>query len=68
LAISSILPSYKERDDDILLVVIGVTTLSTLAMVFYPIITNVLELSDFESSFFLGGTIHDVAQVVSANA
>lgn len=66
LAISSILPPYKEREDDTLLVVIGVTTLSTLAMVFYPIITNVLELSDFESSFFLGGTIHDVAQVVGA--
>ena len=35
-------------------------------MVVYPIITAALELDDLATGVFLGGTIHDVAQVVGA--
>lgn len=46
--------------------VIGVSTLSTLAMILYPPITRALGLSPLDAGTFLGGTIHDVAQVVGA--
>lgn len=66
LAISSVLPNYPERERDTLLTVIGVTLMSTLAMILYPIIAAKLSLSTSDTSLFLGGTIHDVAQVVGA--
>ena len=46
--------------------VIGVTALSTFAMIAYPILFQSLGLSDVESGFLVGATIHDVAQVVGA--
>lgn len=66
LAISSILPDGKNKERDTLLTVIGVTALSTLAMIAYPIIVKQLGMDDTSASIFLGGTIHDVAQVVGA--
>ena len=45
---------------------IGVSTLSTVAMVVYPMIVTALGLDTAQSGIFLGGTIHDVAQVVGA--
>ncbi len=48
------------------MVVVTVTVLSTLAMVFYPLIARLLQLPPEMAGLFLGGTIHDVAQVVGA--
>ena len=45
---------------------IGVSALSTLAMVAYPMIVQALGLDPQQAGIFLGGTIHDVAQVVGA--
>jgi hypothetical protein len=42
------------------------TVLSTLAMIFYPSIAAWLGLDAHDTGVFLGGTIHDVAQVVGA--
>jgi hypothetical protein len=44
----------------------GVTVLSTLAMIAYPFALKWLEASPQQAGLFLGGTIHDVAQVVAA--
>ncbi|MEP1385124.1 MAG: putative sulfate exporter family transporter [Paraglaciecola sp.] len=66
MAISAILPNDKHKDRDTLLTVIGVTSLSTVSMVLYPVIADALGLTQTETSIFLGGTIHDVAQVVGA--
>jgi uncharacterized integral membrane protein (TIGR00698 family) len=66
LAISTILPKGENHERDTLLTVIGVTAMSTIAMVLYPIIAGQLEMTDTEAGIFLGGTIHDVAQVVGA--
>ena len=66
LAISSVLAQTKENERFTLLAVVGVTVLSTTAMVLYPFIINLLDLSPTQSGIFLGGTIHDVAQVVAA--
>ncbi|MCC5452905.1 putative sulfate exporter family transporter [Rheinheimera sp. UJ51] len=66
MAISSVMPNTEDKERDTLLTIIGVTSLSTLAMITYPIIANTLSLSEYQTSIFLGGTIHDVAQVVGA--
>lgn len=66
LAISAVLPREKEGDRFTLMVVVTVTVLSTVAMVAYPLIARALELPPAVAALFLGGTIHDVAQVVGA--
>lgn len=66
LAISSALPAYDKRERDTVLTVVGVTTLSTIAMVFYPMLARALGLDHAQAGMFLGGSIHDVAQVVGA--
>lgn len=66
LAIASVLPEGRSRERDTIFVVVTVTTMSTLAMIVYPILAAALGLSAHQTGIFLGGTIHDVAQVVGA--
>ncbi len=66
MALAAVLPHRKESEANTILTVVGVTTLSTLAMILYPYVAQVLNFSDHEAGVFLGGTIHDVAQVVGA--
>jgi uncharacterized integral membrane protein (TIGR00698 family) len=66
LAISAVLPRDKDHDRFTLMVVITVTVLSTVAMVLYPLVARALGLSPELAGLFIGGTIHDVAQVVGA--
>jgi uncharacterized integral membrane protein (TIGR00698 family) len=46
--------------------VVGVTLLSTVAMVLYPLVVRIAGFDADAAGIFLGGTIHDVAQVVGA--
>jgi uncharacterized integral membrane protein (TIGR00698 family) len=66
LAISAVLPRSQDQQRFTLLTVVGVTTLSTIAMVVYPLIAESLHLDARSAAVFLGGSIHDVAQVVGA--
>jgi uncharacterized integral membrane protein (TIGR00698 family) len=68
LAISSVLPRDEDgvSERDTIFTVLGVTTLSTIAMVVYPIIAKAFALDDVHTGMFIGATIHDVAQVVGA--
>jgi len=66
LAISTALPSYPNRERDTILTVVGVTTLSTIAMILYPLVVTLFGLDNIRAGLFLGGTIHDVAQVVGS--
>ena len=66
LAIASILPQHRHAERDASFTVIGVTALSTLAMILYPMVVGALDLDHRAAGIFLGGTIHDVAQVVGA--
>ncbi|WP_293750137.1 putative sulfate exporter family transporter [Limnohabitans sp. Rim8] len=66
LAISSVLPKNAHLERNTTLTVVGVTTLSTMAMVVYPLITKWLGFDEVMSGKFIGATIHDVAQVVGA--
>jgi len=66
LAIASVLPKTKESERDVILAVVVVTTLSTIAMILYPMLVTAIGLDHQRAGLFLGGTIHDVAQVVGA--
>ena len=66
LAISAAMPPSENKERATLFAVVAVTTLSTLAMIVYPSIALWMDMSPEESGFFIGGTIHDVAQVVGA--
>lgn len=66
LALAAALPAHSGKERATLFTVIGVSALSTLAMVVYPMVVNALHLDPVQAGVFLGGTIHDVAQVVGA--
>ncbi|MBL24837.1 MAG: putative sulfate exporter family transporter [Rhodospirillaceae bacterium] len=66
LAIASVLPKNEHSERNTLFTVISVTTLSTFAMILYPMIVDLLKLDDLSAGIFIGATIHDVAQVVGA--
>lgn len=66
MAISAVLPKNEQSERNLIFTVLSVTVLSTLAMIVYPILTETFDFNDEVSGVFLGGTIHDVAQVVGA--
>jgi uncharacterized integral membrane protein (TIGR00698 family) len=66
MAISAVLPKDKQSNEQLTFVVLGVTLLSTMAMIIYPILVNLLSMNERNAGIFLGSTIHDVAQVIGA--
>lgn len=66
MAIAAVLPKNEHSERNLIFTVLSVTVLSTMAMVVYPIIAQALDLGAVANGVFLGGTIHDVAQVVGA--
>lgn len=66
MAISAILPRDERSEERLIFTVLGVTVLSTIAMIAYPILVQWQALDHVQGGVFLGGTIHDVAQVVGA--
>lgn len=66
LAIAAVLPRTKDSERDTVLTVVTVTALSTVAMILYPAIAVALGFDHVRAGVFLGGAIHDVAQVVGA--
>lgn len=66
LAIAMVLPRHRDSQRDTLVVVVMAALLSTVAMLCYPLIARALSLPPAAAGLFLGGSIHDVAQVVVA--
>lgn len=66
MAISAALPNHPLKERATLFTIIGVSTLSTAAMLLYPAITKLMGLDGLHSGILIGATIHDVAQVVGA--
>ena len=66
MAASAVLPKHANSDRDLAFTVMGVNFLSTVVMVIYPTLQPVLGYSLHEMGVFLGGAIHDVAQVAGA--
>jgi uncharacterized integral membrane protein (TIGR00698 family) len=66
LAASTVVPDYPGKQADIAFVVVAVNALATLAMLIYPPLCILLGFDAQATGVMLGGTIHDVAQVVGA--
>jgi uncharacterized integral membrane protein (TIGR00698 family) len=56
----------KDSERDTVVVIACITTYSTIAMLMYPALLSHLHLDPLQTGRFLGGSIHDVAQVVAA--
>lgn len=65
LALAAVLPQ-KDGHRNAIFTIITVTGLSTIAMITYPILFDILGFTDREAGILIGATIHDVAQVVGA--
>ena len=66
VAISAALPKRESSERDLALTIAGVTVISTLAMISYPLISMWMNHSSLHAGVFIGASIHDVAQVVGA--
>jgi len=66
MATSAVLPKHENSDRDLAFTVMGVNFISTVTMVIYPTLHDWLGYNLFEMGVFLGGAIHDVAQVAGA--
>lgn len=66
LALAAVIPANDRTERNTLFTVMGVTVLSTVAMIAYPILFQALGFSERQTGFLIGATIHDVAQVVGA--
>jgi len=66
LAVSTVVPNYPGKNADIAFVVVAVNALATIAMLVYPPLCILLGFDAQTTGVMLGGTIHDVAQVVGA--
>jgi len=66
MAIASVLPRDEKSERELIFTIAGVTALSTVAMIAYPVVVKWFGLDARAAGFFLGATIHDVAQVVGA--
>jgi uncharacterized integral membrane protein (TIGR00698 family) len=66
LALAAALPAHPQKERATLFTVVIVSALSTLVMIVYPMVAHAFGLDPRAAGVFLGGTIHDVAQVVGA--
>ena len=66
IAIAAVLPRSETSERELIFTIAGVTALSTIAMILYPVIVGWAGLDPHQAGIFLGATIHDVAQVVGA--
>lgn len=66
LALSSVLGERRISQAQLALVLVGISAVSSLAMVVYPILAHHMALGDTPAGFLLGASIHDVAQTLGA--
>ena len=66
LALSAALPSHPRKEHATLFTIVGVSILSTAAMILYPLLAHAAGLDSTHAGLLIGATIHDVAQVVGA--
>ena len=66
MALSAALPHDERKERATGFTIIGVSTLSTIAMILYPAISSFFGFDDHRAGIFIGATVHDVAQVVGA--
>ncbi|MFZ4690522.1 MAG: YeiH family protein [Polymorphobacter sp.] len=66
MALSATLGERRVRQAELTLVLVGISAMSSLAMVLYPAAAQALNFSDAQAGYFLGGSVHDVAQALGS--
>ena len=66
MAFASLLGERRASQAQLTLVLVGISAMSAVAMTLYPVLALHLGLSDLQSGFMLGASIHDVAQALGA--
>ncbi len=66
LALSSVLGEKRTSQAQLTLVLVAVSAASALAMSLYPVLAQLLDLTDRQAGFLMGASIHDVAQALGA--
>ena len=66
LALAAALPSHPQKERALMFTIVGVSTLSALAMVVYPMLARAIGLDARLAGVFLGASIHDIPQVIGA--
>lgn len=66
LALAAAMPAHPQRERALSFTLIGISTLSNIALILYPVIARALGLDPTQAGIFLGGSIHEVAQAVGA--
>ncbi len=66
MALSATLGESRVRQAELTLVLVGISAMSSLAMVLYPAVAHGLHFSDAQAGYFLGGSVHDVAQALGS--
>ena len=66
MALIALLPARRISTSQVACTLMGVTCISTLAMILYPAIITKIGMPTESMGLFLGTTIHDVAQAIGA--
>lgn len=66
MALATTLGDRRIRQADLTLVLVGTSTMSSLALLLYPALCRFGGLSDVQAGFVMGASIHDVAQTLGA--
>ena len=66
MALATLLGERRIGQAQLTLVLVGISAMSALAMVAYPILAHALGMRDVPAGFLLGAAIHDVAQALGA--
>jgi len=65
-AISTALDDCATRNEELAITVAGITVLSTMVMIVYPIAAHAFELNTLGNAILMGGGIHNISQAVGA--
>ncbi len=65
-ALSVVLNTRRENPAHLSIVLVGIAAVSAIGMSLYPMLAHALGLNDQQAGFFLGASIHDVAQALGA--
>lgn len=66
MALATVLGERRISQAQLALVLVGISAMSAVAMVAYPILRHLLGFDDRQAGFVLGAAIHDVAQSLGA--
>jgi uncharacterized integral membrane protein (TIGR00698 family) len=66
MALSATLGERRVKQHELTLVLVGISAMSSLAMLLYPAVAHAMSLSDAGAGYFLGGSVHDVAQALGS--